>query len=73
LAYSLVEAEKTPDAIIHAIKAGRVEPVSQPLPFALLMRIFVGVAISKGPMWKKSHELMCIGGAFIKHVLGGRL
>jgi predicted metal-dependent phosphoesterase TrpH len=73
LAYSLVEAEKTPDAIIRAIKEGRVNPVSQPLSMALLMRIFIRVAVTKGPMWKKPLELMCIGGAFIKHVLDGRL
>ncbi len=73
LAYSLVEAEKTPDAIIQAIKAGRVKQVSSPLPLALLMRILVGVAITKGPMWKKPFELMCIGGSFIKRVMDGRL
>lgn len=73
LAYSLVEAEKTPDAIIQAIKAGWVKPVSSPLPLALLMRIFVGMAITKGPMWKKPFELMCIGGFFIKRVMDGRL
>ncbi|NVM56887.1 MAG: PHP domain-containing protein [Desulfobacterales bacterium] len=72
LTYSLVEAEKDPDAIIQAIKAGRVKPVSRPLPLVLLMRIFVGVTISKGPMWKKPLELMLTGGSFIKRVLYGR-
>jgi predicted metal-dependent phosphoesterase TrpH len=73
LAYSLVEAEKTPDAIIQAIKAGRVKPVSRPLPPAQLIRIFAGVAIAKGPMWKKPLDLMCAGGDFIKRTLDRRL
>lgn len=73
LAYSLVEAEKTRDAIVQAIKAGRVKPVSRPLPLSHLMRIFFGVAISKGPAGKKPLELMCMGGAFIKRMIDGRL
>jgi predicted metal-dependent phosphoesterase TrpH len=36
LAYSLVEAEKEAEAIIQAIKAGRVQPISRPIP---LMRL----------------------------------
>lgn len=72
LAYSLVEAEKTSDAIIQAIKAGRVKPVSRPLSMALLMQIFMRMAIAKGPMWKKPFELMCTGGHFIKRILDGR-
>lgn len=72
LAYSLVEAEKTPDAIIQAIKAGRVKPVSRPLPLAHLVRIFVRVAGTKCLSWKGPLELSCAGAAFIKDVLGRR-
>jgi hypothetical protein len=68
LAYSLVEAKKTPDAIIQAIKAGRVKPVSRPIPLAQLMRIFVGVARTKRPL-----ELSWTGVAFIKNVIDGQL
>jgi predicted metal-dependent phosphoesterase TrpH len=68
LAYSLVEAEKTPDAIIQAIKAGRVKPISRPIPLAQLMRIFVGVARTKRPL-----ELSWTGVAFIKNVIDGQL
>jgi predicted metal-dependent phosphoesterase TrpH len=68
LAYSLVEAEKTPDAIIQAIKAGRVKPVSRPIPLAQLIRIFAGVARTKRPL-----ELSWTGMAFIKNVMDGRL
>lgn len=61
LAYSLVEAEKDPDAIIQAIKAARVRPVSQPLPLSWLIGAFVRVATSKRPTWKKTLEFMGIG------------
>ncbi|UCG80957.1 MAG: PHP domain-containing protein [Desulfobacterales bacterium] len=67
LTYSLVEAKKTPDAIIQAIKAGRVKPVSRPLSLAQLIRTFVCVAGTKRPL-----ELPCIGAAFIKDVLDRR-
>ena len=73
LAYSLVEAEKTPDAIIQAIKAGRVRPVSRPLSPILLTQIFFRMAIAKGPMLGKPFELTGIGGSVIKRLLDGRL
>jgi predicted metal-dependent phosphoesterase TrpH len=73
LAYSLVEAEKNPDAIIQAIKAGRVKAVSRPLPVARLIRIFVRVARTKCLSWKGLFELSCTGAAFGKDVLKGRL
>jgi len=73
LAYSLVEAEKNPDAIIRAIKAGRVKAVSRPLPVARLIRIFVRVASTKCLSWKELLELFCTGAAFGKKVLKGQL
>ena len=72
LAYSLVEAEKTPDAIIEAIKAGQVKPVSQSLSLALAIRIFVRVAVTKNFTWTRPIELTCTGVAVIKHLLDGR-
>jgi predicted metal-dependent phosphoesterase TrpH len=73
LAYSLVEAEKSLDAIIQAIKAGRVKPVSRPLPLAQLIRVFVRVAGTKCLSWKGLLELSCAGVSFIKDVIDRRL
>ena len=72
LAYSLVTAEKTPDAIIKAIKAGRVEVVSQPLSLAVLMRIYFRVAVTKRFTWTRPFELTHTAGTLIKHILDGR-
>jgi hypothetical protein len=62
--YSLVEAEKTPDSIVQAIKAGRVTPVSEPLSTAKLIRFFLGITSVKRPL-----ELSLIWIALIKDVL----
>jgi predicted metal-dependent phosphoesterase TrpH len=61
LAYSLIEAEKDLEAIIQAVKAGRVKQVSQPLPLRRLLGVFMRVVASKRSMWKKAVELMWIG------------
>lgn len=53
-AYSLVEAEKGPDAIIQAIKAGRVKPISRPLPFTRLISVFARVVTAKHGRWNSS-------------------
>jgi predicted metal-dependent phosphoesterase TrpH len=37
--YSLIDAEPDPEAVIQAIKAGRVRTVSRPLPLSLLVKI----------------------------------
>lgn len=73
LAYSLVEAEKTADGIIQAIKAGRVEPVSQPLSVARLIRIYLRVAAVKRLTWHRPFELTYTGGALMKSILERRL
>lgn len=73
LTYSLVQAEKNRDAIIEAIKAGRVEPVSRPLSPAELLDIFIGVSATRRFMWKTPLQFVWSGGAFIKRVLDGRL
>lgn len=66
-AYSLVEAEKTPEAVIAAIKAGRVQAVSRPLSMAHLIRNFILVSSVKRPL-----ELPLIGVIFIKDLLQRR-
>lgn len=73
LAYSLVEAEKTPEAIIQAIKAGRVEPVSQPLPLHVLIGIFARIAMTKRLSFKGAIEIALTWMAFFKRVFDGRL
>jgi predicted metal-dependent phosphoesterase TrpH len=73
LAYSLVEAEKTPEAIVQAIKAGRVEPVSQPLPLDVLIGIFVRIAMTKRLSFKGAIEVALTWMAFFKRVFDGRL
>jgi len=72
LAYSLIEAEKTPEAIIEAIKAGRVEPVSHPLTLASLMRLYLRIAVVKRFSRERPLELAYTGGAFMKWLLGRR-
>jgi len=73
LAYSLVEAEKTADSIVQAIKAGRVEPVSKPLSLAHLMKIYLRVAGVKRFTWQRPFELTYTGGALMKSILERRL
>ncbi len=73
LTYSLVQAEKNPDAIIQAIKAGRVKPVSRPLSPAELLDIFIGVSATRRFMAKAPLQPMWMVGALMKRVLDGRL
>lgn len=73
LTYSLVQAEKDPDAIIQAIKAGRVKPVSRPLSLAELLCIYVGVSATRRFIWKRPFQPIWMLGAFMKRVLDGRL
>jgi predicted metal-dependent phosphoesterase TrpH len=47
LTYSLVEAEKTLDGIVQAIKTGQVMPVSPGLPICRLVKMFFGVLAAK--------------------------
>ena len=72
LAYSLVEAEKTPEAIIKAIKAGRVEVVSRPLSLAALIRIYFRVAVTKRFTWTRPFELTHTAATLMKHMLDGK-
>ena len=72
LTYSLVEAEKRPDAIIRAIKAGRVKAVSRPLPLTRLATIFIRVAMTKRSKGEVILECMRIWRGFMKHLLDGR-
>lgn len=69
LAYSLVEAEKTPGAIVQAIKAGRVQPVSQPLKLVNLMKIYVRIAVVKRFSWHRPLELTFTVAALMKWFL----
>lgn len=73
LTYSLVEAEKHPDAIIQAIKAHRVKPVSRPLALTELIRIFMRVGTTKDFAWARALELFWKGGLSIKGVFDGTL
>lgn len=73
LTYSLVEAKKDPDAIIRAIKAGRVKPISRPLPFTQLIGIFMRVGTTKRFTWKRALELLCTGAVSIGGILDGGL
>jgi len=61
LAYSLVEAEKTPDAIVQAIKAGRVRFVSPALPVNQLVKMFFGVLGAKRTSFTWIVDLTLIG------------
>jgi predicted metal-dependent phosphoesterase TrpH len=72
LAYSRVEAEKTPEAIIQAIKAGRVEPVSRPLPLPHLMRIYVRIAFVKRFSWQRPFEMTHTATALLRWILKRR-
>ena len=69
LAYSLVEAEKEAEAIIQAIKAGRVKPISREMPLMRLAALVVRILIAGRFTRKRSIELMQTGGAFIKLIL----
>ena len=73
LTYSLVQAEKNPDAIIQAIKAGHVKPISRPLSPAELLDIFIGVSATRRFMWKTPLQFMWMVGALMKRVLDRRL
>ena len=37
--YSLIEAEPDPESIIQAVKSGKVQIVTRPLPLFLLLKI----------------------------------
>jgi predicted metal-dependent phosphoesterase TrpH len=73
LAYSLVQAEKTRDAIVEAIKLGRVKPVARPLSIGHLMRIYLRVSRVKRETWQRPAELLWTGRAVMKWVLEKRL
>lgn len=73
LTYSLVQAEKDSNAIIQAIKAGRVKPVSRPLSLAELLGIFIGVSATRRFMARAPFQPIWMAGAFMKRVLDGRL
>lgn len=69
VAYSLVEAEKTLEAIIQAIKAGRVRHVSPSLPVNRLAKMFLGVLAAKRPSFTWIVDLVLIGTALGKRFL----
>ncbi|MBW1743486.1 MAG: PHP domain-containing protein [Deltaproteobacteria bacterium] len=69
LAYSLVEAEKTPDAIIQAIKAGRVRAVSPTLPVDRLVEIFFRLVATKRLSFTSIADFTLVGTAFAKRLL----
>jgi hypothetical protein len=69
LAYSLVEAEKTLEGIVQAIKAGRVRPVSPSLPVNQLVKKFLGVLAAKRISFTWMVDLTLIGTALAKHLL----
>jgi predicted metal-dependent phosphoesterase TrpH len=73
LTYSLVEAEKHPDAIIQAIKAGQVKPVSRPLALTRLVGIFMCVGTTKRFTWRRALALLWEGGLSVKGVFDGTL
>ncbi|MBW1896006.1 MAG: PHP domain-containing protein, partial [Deltaproteobacteria bacterium] len=73
LAYSLVEAEKTPGAIVQAIKAGRVQPVSQPLKLVDLIKIYLRIAVVKRFSWHSPLELTYTAAALMKLLLKRRM
>ncbi len=68
LAYSLVEAEKETDAIIQAIKAGKVKAVSKPLPLMRLIGILICVIISERLLWKKPINLIRTSRDLLKRI-----
>jgi predicted metal-dependent phosphoesterase TrpH len=72
LAYSLVEAEKTLDGIVQAIKAGRVRPVSPGLPANQLVKMFFGVLAAKPISLTWIADLTLMGAALAKQLLFGR-
>jgi predicted metal-dependent phosphoesterase TrpH len=72
LAYSLVEGEKTLEAIVQAIKAGRVRPVSPGLPVNQLVRMFFGVLAAKPISFTWMADLTLMGIALAKQLLSRR-
>ena len=56
--YSLVEADADPDSICEAIRAGRVEVYTQPLPWAKAISLFAAIVglwpLRRGPRRQKT-------------------
>jgi hypothetical protein len=73
LAYSMIEAEKTPEAIVQAIKAGRVKPVSEPLKLLNLIKIYLCIAFVKRSTWHRPLELTYTATGLMKWLLKGRM
>ena len=73
LAYSLVEAEKTPEAIVQAIKAGRVKPVSDPLKMLNLIKIYLSIAFVKRSTWHRPLDLTYTAVGLMKWLLKRRM
>ncbi|MBW2019363.1 MAG: PHP domain-containing protein [Deltaproteobacteria bacterium] len=69
LTYSLILAEKDCNAIIEAIKDGRVKLVSRPLSLAQLLVIFIRVFSTRRFTWKKSVQFIRTGAGFIRRVI----
>jgi predicted metal-dependent phosphoesterase TrpH len=69
LAYSLVEAEKTLEGIIQAVKAGRVRPVCPVLPVNRLVKMFLGVAATKPISFRWIVDFTLFGTAITRRLL----
>jgi predicted metal-dependent phosphoesterase TrpH len=52
--YSLLEADPTPEGVVSAIRAGRIQVVSQPLPAARLCAI--GLALAAGTIGQRARR-----------------
>ena len=68
LSYSLVEAEKTLEGIVQAIKTGRVRPVSPDLPISRLVKMFFGVLGAKRISFSWIVDLTLVSTALAKRL-----